>query len=128
MEILQIVGFGLVAAVLIVILRHQKPEVAMLVSIAAGVVIFLFVLDKVAAVVTVLKDLATRANINMLYLGAILKIVGIAYIADFGAQICRDSGEGALASKIEFAAKVLILVLAVPIVMAVLDTLLKILG
>ncbi|MDP3045312.1 MAG: stage III sporulation AC/AD family protein, partial [Bacillota bacterium] len=61
MEILQIVGFGLVAAVLIVILRHQKPEVAMLVSIAAGVVIFLFVLDKVAAVVTVLKDLATRA-------------------------------------------------------------------
>ncbi|MDQ7788473.1 MAG: stage III sporulation protein AD [Clostridia bacterium] len=128
MEILQIVGFGLVAAVLIVILRHQKPEVAMLVSIAAGVVIFLFVLDKVAAVVTVLKDLATRANINMLYLGAILKIVGIAYIADFGAQICRDSGEGALASKIEFAAKVLILVLAVPIVMAVLNTLLKILG
>lgn len=128
MEILQIVGFGLVAAVLIVLLRHQKPEVAMLVSIAAGVVIFLFVLDKVAAVVIVLKDLAARANINMLYLGAILKIVGIAYIADFGAQICRDSGEGALASKIEFAAKVLILVLAVPIVMAVLDTLLKILG
>jgi stage III sporulation protein AD len=128
MEILQIVGFGLVAAVLIVLLRHQKPEVAMLVSIAAGVVIFLFVLDKVAAVVIVLKDLAVRANINMLYLGAILKIVGIAYIADFGAQICRDSGEGALASKIEFAAKVLIMVLAVPIVMAVLDTLLKILG
>ncbi|RJX18704.1 MAG: stage III sporulation protein AD [Desulforudis sp.] len=128
MEILQIVGFGLVAAVLIVLLRQQKPEMAMLVSIAAGVVIFLFVLDKVGAVVNVLKDLAARANINMLYLGAILKIVGIAYIADFGAQICRDSGEGALASKIEFAAKVLIMVLAVPIVMAVLDTIMKILG
>lgn len=125
MEILQIVGFGLVAAVLIVLLRQQKPEVALLISIAAGVIIFLFVLGKVGAVVNVLKDLAARANVNLMYLAAILKIVGIAYIADFGAQICRDAGEGALASKIEFAAKVLILVLAVPIIMAVLDTLMK---
>ncbi len=128
MEILQIVGFGLVAAVLVVLLRQQKPEVALLISIAAGVIIFLFVLGKVGAVVNVLKDLAARANVNLMYLAAILKIVGIAYIADFGAQICRDAGEGALASKIEFAAKVLILVLAVPIIMAVLDTLMKFLS
>ncbi|MHB8157554.1 MAG: stage III sporulation protein AD, partial [Desulfocucumaceae bacterium] len=58
--------------------------------------------------------------------GTILKIVGIAYIADFGAQICRDAGEGAVASKIEFAAKIMVLVLAVPIVVAVLNSLLKI--
>lgn len=125
MEILQIVGFGLVAAVLIVLLRREKPEIALLISIAAGVVIFLFVLGKVGAVINVLKDLAVRANVNLMYLAAILKIVGIAYIADFGAQICRDAGEGALASKIELAAKVLILVLAVPIIMAVLETLMK---
>lgn len=125
MEIVQIVGFGLVAAVLIVLVRQQKPEIALLISIAAGVVIFLFVLGKVGAVINVLKDLAVRANVNLMYLAAILKIVGIAYIGDFGAQICRDAGEGALASKIEIAAKVLILVLAVPIIMAVLDTLMK---
>lgn len=125
MEILQVVGFGLVAAVLIVLLRRDKPEIALLISIAAGVVIFLFILGKVGAVISVLKDLAVRANVNLMYLAAILKIVGIAYIADFGAQICRDAGEGALASKIEIAAKVLILVLAVPIIMAVLDTLMK---
>lgn len=124
-EILQVVGFGLVAAVLIVLLRRDKPEIALLISIAAGVVIFLFILGKVGAVISVLKDLAVRANVNLMYLAAILKIVGIAYIADFGAQICRDAGEGALASKIEIAAKVLILVLAVPIIMAVLDTLMK---
>jgi stage III sporulation protein AD len=126
-EITQIVGFGLVAAVLVIILRQYKPEIALLVSIAAGVALFLAVLGKIGAVIEVLQDLSRRANVNMVYLGAILKIVGIAYIADFGAQICRDAGEGALAAKIELAAKILILVLAIPIVMAVLDILMKIL-
>jgi len=127
-EIAQIVGFGLIAAVLAVVLRQEKPELALLLSIGAGVLLFLMVLTKIGAVINVLRDLSVRANVNLLYLGTILKIVGIAYIADFGAQLCRDAGESALASKIEFAAKVLILVLAIPIVMAVLDTLMNILS
>jgi len=69
--------------------------------------------------------LASSAGINMVYMGTILKIIGIAYIAEFGAQICRDAGEGTIASKIELAAKILIMVLAVPIVVAVLTMLIK---
>ncbi|WP_072868911.1 stage III sporulation protein AD [Desulfofundulus thermosubterraneus] len=125
MEIMQIVGLGIVAAVLAVTIRHNKPEMAMLLSIAVGIILFMMVLGKIGAVIDVLKELSARANLNMVYLGTILKIVAIAYIADFGAQICRDAGEGAVASKIEFAAKVLILVLAVPIMIAVLQSLLK---
>lgn len=128
MEIAQIVGFGLIATALVVVLRQEKPELALLLSIGAGVLLFLMVLTKIGAVINVLRDLSVRANVNLLYLGVILKIVGIAYIADFGAQLCRDAGESALASKIEFAAKILILVLAIPIVMAVLDALLNILS
>lgn len=123
---MQIVGLGLVAAVLAVVLRHNKPEMAMFLSIAVGIIIFMVMLGKIGSILEVLKDLSARANLSMVYLGTILKIVGIAYIADFGAQICRDAGEGAVASKIEFAAKILVLVLAVPIVVAVLNSLLKI--
>jgi len=128
LEIVQYVGFGLLAAVLIVLIRQHRPELALLLSIGAGAVLFILVLGKIGAVIDVLRDLAARANVNMVYLGVVLKIVGIAYIGDFGAQLCRDAGEGALAAKIEFAAKVLILVLAVPIVLAVMDSLLKILS
>ncbi|MGQ9497859.1 MAG: stage III sporulation protein AD [Desulfotomaculales bacterium] len=128
MEIAQIVGFGLIATVLVVVLRQEKPELALLLSIGAGILLFFMVLAKIGAVINVLRDLSVRANVNLLYLGIILKIVGIAYIADFGAQLCRDAGENALASKIEFAAKILILVLAIPIVMAVLDTLMSVLS
>ena len=125
MEILQIVGLALIGAILAVILRQQKPELALMLSIGVGVLLFLAVIGQISAVFNTLRDLASRANISMVYIGTILKIVGVAYIADFGAQICRDSGEGALASKVEFAAKILVLVMAVPIVIAVLQALLK---
>lgn len=125
-DIMQVVGLGLLAAVLAVVLKNNKPEMAVFLSIAVGIIIFVAMLGKIGSVLEVLKDLSSRANLSMVYLGTILKIVGIAYIADFGAQICRDAGEGAVASKIEFAAKILVLVLAVPIVVAVLNSLIKV--
>lgn len=125
MDMLQIVAVGLIATVLIVVVKSQRPEMAVLLSVAAGVILFLLVLGKIGSIMDIIKDLASRAGISMVYLGTILKITGIAYIAEFGAQICRDAGEGAVATKIEFAAKILIMVLAVPIVVAVLQSLLK---
>lgn len=127
MDVLQIVALGLMATVLIIVVKNQRPDLAVLLSVAAGAIIFLLVLGKIGSIIEVIKDLSAQAGIRMVYLGTILKIVGIAYIAEFGSQICRDAGEGAVASKIEFAAKVLIMVLAVPIVVAVLQSLLKLL-
>jgi stage III sporulation protein AD len=127
MDVLQIVALGLMATVLIIVVKGQRPDLALLLSVTAGAIIFLLVLGKIGSIIEVIKELSERAGISMVYLGTILKIVGIAYIAEFGSQICRDAGEGAVASKIEFAAKVLIMVLAVPIVVAVLQSLLKLL-
>lgn len=125
MEIFQIVAFGLIATVLAVVIRVQRPEFAVALSVASGVVIFLMVLSRIGSIMEIIRELSERAGVSAIYLGTILKIVGIAYIAEFGGQICRDAGEGALAAKVEFAAKVLIMVLAVPILMAVLQALIK---
>lgn len=125
MEIIKIVGLGLVATILIVIIRQQRPELAVQLSIVFGAVIFTIMLGKINSVITVMQQLAQKSNISLLYMGTILKIVGVAYIAEFGAQICRDAGEGAVAAKIEFAAKVIVIVLAIPIIVAVFDSLLK---
>ncbi|MEW6182950.1 MAG: stage III sporulation protein AD [Bacillota bacterium] len=125
MEILQIIGFALTTTVLAVVLQRQKPELAILVAVAAGTIIFVAMVGRIGEVIEVFNGVASQAGLNLLYLNTILKIVGIAYIADFGGQICRDAGEGALAVKVEFAAKVLILVLALPIIVGLLDLLLK---
>jgi len=127
MEIVQIVGMGLVATILVVLLKEDKPEIALQISIVIGAIIFLLMIGRIVSVVDVLKSLAQRASIDMIYMSAVLRIIGIAYIAEFGAQICRDAGSSSTASKIEFAAKIMILLLSLPILMAVLDLLIKIL-
>jgi stage III sporulation protein AD len=74
-----------------------------------------------------LERLATNANLNMMYVETILKIIGIAYIAEFGAQITKDAGQGAIASKIELAGKIMILVMAIPILTIVIETIITLL-
>ena len=127
MEIVQIVGLGLIATILVLIIKEQKPIFAFLLAAFTGIVIFLFLIGKIASVIKVLEDLALNANINMIFLKTILKIIGIAYIAEFGAQIVRDAGQESIASKIELSGKILIMVMAIPIVSVIIETVVKLL-
>lgn len=122
MEIIQIVGLGFVVTLLTLIIRQHKPEIAVQLGLMLAIFIFLMVLSKIQVVINVFQDLAAKANISQMYLNTILKIIGIAYITEFGSQVCRDAGESAVAGKIEFAGKILIMVMAIPIIALVLDT------
>jgi stage III sporulation protein AD len=126
MDIMKIVMVGIIASVLAVLLKEEKPEIAMVVSIVTGLVIFIFLITKLHSVMSVLKYFASKANIDVLYFSTILKVIAIAYITEFGAQICRDAGEGSIASKVELAGKVLIMVIAIPILAALMDIMIKI--
>ncbi|HZG58061.1 stage III sporulation protein AD [Paenibacillus sp.] len=125
MDIIQIVGFGLVATVLILIVKEQKATVAFLLAAFAGIVIFLSLIGKISEIIEMLERLADRSNVNMVFFQTILKIIGIAYIAEFGAQVVRDAGQEAIASKIELAGKVLIMVLAIPIISVIVETVMQ---
>ena len=127
MDILQIVGVAFLATVLILVIREQKPMFAFLLAVFTGVGIFLALIGKIGGVVSVLDELAARSGIPSVYLKTMLKIIGIAYIAEFGAQIIRDAGMESIASKIEFAGKMLILVMAIPIISVVVETVLNLL-
>lgn len=91
-------------------------------TVFVGCVIFLFLVDQISAIIHMLQKIAVDANVNMIYLETILKIIGIAYIAEFGAQISKDAGQGAIASKIELGGKILILAMAIPILTAIIET------
>ncbi|NPV28529.1 MAG: stage III sporulation protein AD [Firmicutes bacterium] len=127
MEILQVIGLGLVVAVLAVLLREERPETALLLVLGFGISIFIVVLGKMGEIIAVFRDLTRRAHIDELYLTTLLKILGIAYVTEFGAQICRDAGEGTIANKIELAGKILILILALPIFVAILEVIVRLL-
>ncbi|MGI6669197.1 MAG: stage III sporulation protein AD [Acetivibrionales bacterium] len=126
MQILQVAGIGLISTVIIIILKRQRPEMALQVSIAAGLIIFMLVASKLSAVLELLEDYAERAEIKPVYFSVVLKITGIAYITEFGSEVCRDAGESAVASKIELAGKVIIVALAVPVITSLLDLIMKV--
>ena len=127
MEIMQIVGLGLIATILIVVLKETKPEFAILLSIATGVIIFLMIVPQLVYVVDTISSLSSRANVDISYFNTIVKIIGMAYLVEFASQISRDAGQNSIAMKIELGGKVLIMVLAIPILLALMDLILKIL-
>jgi stage III sporulation protein AD len=127
MEIIQIVGLGLIVTILSLIIKEQKPMFAFLLAAFTGIVIFLFLIGKISSVIQVLEDLAVKSNVNLVFLKTILKIIGVAYIAEFGAQIVRDAGQDSIASKIELSGKVLIMVMAIPIITVIIETVVKLL-
>jgi stage III sporulation protein AD len=127
MHILQLVGIGLTATVLVTVLRTQAPQFAMLIGLVAGIILLLSVLGSMDKVISTLTDLANAAKVNQGFLTTVLKIIGIAYIVEFAAQVARDAGEGALAGKIELAGKVGIVILAIPIITNVVQSLVHLL-
>jgi stage III sporulation protein AD len=127
MHILQLVGIGLTATVLVTVLRTHAPQFAMLIGLVAGIILLLSVLGSMDKVISTLTDLANAAKVNQGFLTTVLKIIGIAYIVEFAAQVARDAGEGALAGKIELAGKVGIVILAIPIITNVVQSLVHLL-
>ncbi|UYO37234.1 stage III sporulation protein AD [Bacillus zhangzhouensis] len=123
-EIIQIVGLGLIATFLALIVKEQKPTFAFMLVVFTGCVIFLYLIDQIYAMISMIEKIAASAGVNMKYVETILKIIGIAYIAEFGAQLTKDAGQGAIASKIELGGKILILVMAVPILTVIIETIL----
>ncbi|MCW4356756.1 stage III sporulation protein AD [Bacillus altitudinis] len=123
-EIIQIVGLGLIATFLALIVKEQKPTFAFMLVVFTGCGIFLYLIDQIYAIISMIEKIAASAGVNMKYVETILKIIGIAYIAEFGAQLTKDAGQGAIASKIELGGKILILVMAVPILTVIIETIL----
>ncbi|WP_343804253.1 stage III sporulation protein AD [Bacillus carboniphilus] len=122
MDILKIVAIALISTFLALLLKEQKPNFAFLFIVFVGCMIFLFLVDEIYRIIRMIEKIAVNANVNLVYVETILKIIGIAYIAEFAAQISKDAGMGAIASKIELAGKVLILAMAVPILTVLIET------
>ena len=113
MDIIKIIGIGLVSLIIIVILKQYRPEFAMYVSLIA--------------IIDVLKSIANKATINSEFLVLLIKITGIAILTEFAVSICKDTGESAIAHKVDLGGKVIIMSMSIPIMASLLETIIKIL-
>lgn len=121
MTVFKVVGVALVAVAASLVLRAYRPELGLQIAIAAGVLILVLTLDELAAMSGFLGAVLGRFQIDTGYLKVMLKVIGVAYLAQFAADLCRDAGEGAVAGKVELAGRVLILALCLPVLAAILE-------
>ena len=126
MSILQILGSGFLVLVLWLVLQQYKSNISVFVVVAFGVLIFLSMAGQLENMLQTLLRMSQEAGVNVIYLTTILKMTGIAWLTEFLCQICRDAGSGALAVKLQFAAKIAILLLAFPVLAAVMESVLAI--
>ena len=126
-DVIKIMGIGLLALIIIVILKQYKPEFAIYVSMIAGVLILVLAIQKLTGIINLLQSLANKTYINKSFLSILLKITGIAFITEFAVSICSDAGEKAIASKIEIGSKVIIIAMSIPIISSLLELIVEIL-
>lgn len=116
MDIFKVVAFAIVSTILVVLLKEQRKDIALILTIFASLAIVLFAIDKIGEVLNLLNNLADKSGISKDYLLIIIKVTGIAYIVEFGKNICIDAGQTSIATKLEIAGKVVIVTLSIPII------------
>ncbi|QSZ26515.1 stage III sporulation protein AD [Aceticella autotrophica] len=126
MEIIQIVVISIVSLIILALLRKTNPDLAIVISLITGIIIFFIVIPKISSIISVLNTLANKSGINNIYIKTVLKIIAIAYIAEFGSQLSIDANEKNIATKIELSAKIIIIFLSLPIIIALMETIVSI--
>lgn len=127
MDIFKIAAIGLCGVVTASMVKSSKPEFATYIVLATVMIIFAMIVYKLSVVFQFLGSIYDQISYGKNFFPIIIKVLAVAYIADFAAQICRDSGESAIANKVELAGKVMIFYLAVPVMVAVLELINKLL-
>lgn len=121
MVVFKIAVFALLAASVIVLVRTYRPEMAMQIGIISGLMLLIYIVLQTSGILESISSISARYGIDTGYIGLLIKIIGIAYIAQFAGEICKDAGESSLASKVELGGRVLILAAALPAALSLLD-------
>ena len=127
MDIIKIIGVGLISLIIIIIVRQYKPEFTLYDSLLAGALILIFIMDKIGGIIDLLTSLANKTAINNQFLLLLIKITGIAFLTEFAVSLCKDSGENAIANKVDMGGKVIIVSMSIPIISSLLETVIEIL-
>ena len=125
-DILKIFGIASLAVIISFIFKELKKEYSVMIMIAGGLIITLWGIYKIKPVFDYIRELTDSSDIPE-YFFIILKVLGVSFIVQTGAEICRDFGEASIASKIEFAGKAVILAVVLPVLRSVINMCLELL-
>ncbi len=121
MEIFKIIAIGLITTVAVLVVKQTKPEIAVFVGLAGSLLIFIEIIGMVSEVFVVFNSIVTKTGVSSELFGVLMKIIGVGYLTEFSASLCADSGNTSIADKIMLGGKIVILVLAIPIFISIIN-------
>ena len=122
LSMVQVGIIGVAGALLAVQFKSGKAEYGIYISIALSLLIFFSIIKNLEMIVRIVRTIGDYISMDTVYIGTLLKMLGITYIAEFSSSICKDAGYQTIAGQIEIFGKMAVLVLSMPILMALLDT------
>lgn len=128
MEIIRICAAGVACVLIALLMKEVKPEYSAYLTIAAGIFILLFSVGKFSYLYESLKKIQQYLPIDTTYMNILMKMIGITYIGQFSAGICKDAGYSAVAGQIEIYGRLAVLAISMPILTALLETIHEFLG
>lgn len=127
MEIVRIIGVGFLGLIATVILKEYKKEYAIYASLICGTIILFYSMGTLESIISFLVNIVSNSRYNNAFIKIILKITGIAILAEYAVSICKDLGENSIANKIDFASKIIVVSLSIPIISNTLEILTELL-
>ncbi|MBR4418855.1 MAG: hypothetical protein IKT33_02505 [Clostridia bacterium] len=128
MDLTKMIVIGMASALGVVLLRQAKPELAVVVGLVGTILIFMMVVSGLTKVVSSINGIVAQTGLATQLFASILKIVGIGYLCEIAASICQEAGAKAVADMVVLGGKIIIMVLAIPIIQALVDVVLGVLS
>ena len=121
MDIFNVAVFCLICAILSLVLRQYKPEYSLLLSLACSIAVMLFILEGVTQVRDQLDLILQNSLLNGELVVIVFKCLGVCILTELASQTCKDAGEGAIASKVELAGKIALMMMSLPLFLRLLE-------
>lgn len=121
MDITAIIGVGIIGTILAVTVKSYRPEMALLISVATGIVIFLSIASGLGEIFSYMAEICENAGVDTGFFKVVIKVIAIAYTTQFASGLAMDAGESAIGKKLELAGKTLVLVSLMPVIKNLLD-------
>lgn len=121
----KIVILAVTGVFFIVLLKEQKTSMAFVLALAVCIILIFYIVDYGAILLEGLSVFQSYFDSSGYYIKLILKMVGITYMCEFGTQVCKDAGQGAIASQVEMFGKIMILITGLPIVLAIIEQIIR---
>ncbi len=128
MQWISIIFIGLIGSILIVVVKQYKPEIAVVLSIIVGVLMLISAVSLVNPILTEIEEITDKSNVSLVNISVLLKAIGICYVTQFVSDICRDSGQSAISTKVELVGRLAMCVVSFPLYKELISLIEEIIG